>query len=51
MRADVNTMPWWLAWLWPKPAYTFPRPKLRARSLWRRPGVWLLRRLRYFQLV
>jgi uncharacterized protein (DUF58 family) len=32
MQPDVNAMPWWLAWLWPKPAYTFRRPKMRARS-------------------
>src|SRR5262245_56588128 len=44
-------MPWWLAWLWPKPAYTFRRPRLRTRSLWRRPFVWLRRRLRYFRLT
>ena len=51
LRSDVNSMPWWLAWLSPQPAYTVPRPPLMARSLWKRPWVWLRRRLRYLRLA
>jgi uncharacterized protein (DUF58 family) len=31
MRHDLNHVPWWLAWLWPQPGYTVPRPTLRDR--------------------
>src|SRR5262249_30024371 len=27
MRPDLNHFPWWLAWLWPPPAYLRPRPR------------------------
>jgi len=50
LSADLNYVPWWLPWLAPKAAFTLPRPRLRARTLWARPGVWLRRRLRYLRL-
>jgi uncharacterized protein (DUF58 family) len=50
LREDVNQVPAWLAWLFPKPAYTVPQPPLRARRVWTRPWVWLRRRLRYLRL-
>jgi uncharacterized protein (DUF58 family) len=49
LRGSLNSFPAWLPWLSPQPGYALRRPRLHARSLMRRPAVWLrllLRRLR-----
>lgn len=47
LHADVNHFPLWLPLWSPQPGWTLPRPPIVARTLWRRPGVWLRRRVRW----
>jgi uncharacterized protein (DUF58 family) len=47
MRPEINTVPFWLPWVWAQPAYTIQRPTLADRVHRWFPLVSYPRRLRY----
>jgi len=51
LDGDVNHFPWWLAWLFPQPAYTLRVAPLHARSWLGWPWAWLKRRIRHLRSV